>query len=173
MTIDLRPRPAPGRISIAVLVTVATTFLCTFEQNPHCTQQISFALAVFEMENHPEDKGWKGPPLVYQVPFAWPIRGLLGSLVLGALFAPAIVVLACRDSPEARRTGKVVQVNLAVAVALVSLLPREIIGERFQELLRATSLCACLLVPVSLLAVARICRWRRAKATLEETTDMP
>jgi hypothetical protein len=166
--IDLRPRPAPGRVAIALMVTGAATFLGTFEENPHCTQRVSFATAVFETEHHPEDKGWDGPPLVYQPALGWPIRGVLGLLVLAALFRPAIVVLACRESRGMLRTGILVQMGVAASPAVVSLLPREVIGERFQELLRATSLCATLLVPVSLLAVFRIRRWRvRAQAMLE------
>jgi hypothetical protein len=169
VTIDLRPRPAPGRVWIAAIVIAATTFLCVFDENPHCTQRVSFATAVFESEHHPEDKGWAGPPLVFAPGFGWLLRGVLGAVVLGALFTPAILVCAYRENSERQPAGALVQIGVAVCPIVVSLLPREVIGERFQELLRATSLVTGLLVPISMLAAIRIRRWRvRAQADLEE-----
>jgi hypothetical protein len=147
-----------------------TAFLGAFETNPHCTQRVSFGSAVFATEHHPEDKGWDGPPLVYQIPFAWLIRGMLGGVILASLFWPAIVVMTSREGLEKHRPRVMVQVGVAVSPAVLSLLPREVIGERFQELLRATSLCAAVLVPISLLATIRIRRWRaRAQVALEAT----
>jgi hypothetical protein len=159
-TIDVRTRPAPGGISIALLAIAAIAFLALFKENPHCTQEVSFLLAVFEMENHPEDKGWNGPPLVYQAPLAWPLRSALGLLAVSALFMPAIIALTSRGGTIRQARAGLILVTATVAPAIASAVPREIIGERFQELLRATALCSLLLLAAALLTVARICRWR-------------
>jgi hypothetical protein len=151
----VHPSARPGRIKIAFLATAATAFLVLFDYNPHCTQRVSFAIAVVDMENHLEDKGWNGPPLAYQRPFVWPIRGVLTLAALAGLFAPAAVNLLVRSGSVAPSHGAAAQVCTSLTPVLLSLLPQAIIGERFQDLLRATSLCAVVLLTVSLVTVRR------------------
>jgi hypothetical protein len=141
-------------------VVAATVFLCGFECNPHCTQRVSFTLAVFQLENHPEDKGWHGPPLVYQASFIWPLRSLLAFVVMTGLFTPALVTLAARSGLLGLRLGLIVQGCASLLPGLLSLFPREVIGERFQVLLRAASLYSVAAILVVLLVMARIESWR-------------
>ncbi|HEY0707515.1 MAG TPA: hypothetical protein VGG33_12000 [Polyangia bacterium] len=160
LIVDLRPHLPPGRISITLLTLAGILFLRLFEWNPHCTQEVSFGLAVFDMENHPEDKGWNGQPLIYQQPFVLPLRGALILLVLGTLFAPAIAAAAYRGDLITKRKGNRTQGALPFVAALVSLLPMAIIGERFQELLRASALVSLPLVLGGVVTMARINRWQ-------------
>ncbi|HEY0715187.1 MAG TPA: hypothetical protein VGF45_21080 [Polyangia bacterium] len=172
-TIDLRPQSAPGVLSLTLLIVVAVGFLELYELNPHCTQVISFGVAVFDSEVHPEDNGWgDGPPLVFAAGVGWLLRGLLGLLVLAALLGPAIIVGACRAQLLTTSRARRLLLVMPPIALLAAFFPRAIIGERFESLLLHSALFGVALLGLSLLTVFRIDRWHdNRRRELQELTE--
>ncbi len=140
----------PGTLRITLLILGALAFLC-FERDLHCTQSTSFFMAVFEMEVHPEDKGFGGgAPLVYRQGFAWPLRVAFAAALLVALFGPARAVIGRRlGSLGASAARLLTFLSPMLALAMFLLLPTKVIGERFHALSLAATMWSTLLALIA------------------------
>lgn len=143
-------RDPPGTLRITLLILGGLAFLC-FEWNLHCTQYSSFLTAVFDVEVHPEDKGFGGgAPLVYRQGFAWPLRAILGLSLLVALFGPARAVIGRRlGSLSSSAATLTTLLSPVTALVVFLLLPTEVIGERFKALSLPAAIWSSLLALIA------------------------
>jgi hypothetical protein len=160
----------PGTLRIALLILGAFAFLC-FEWNLHCTQNTSFFTAVFEMEVHPEDKGFgDSAPLVYRPGFAWPLRAVLAAALLVALFGPARAVIGRRlGSLSSSAATLTTFLSPMVALAVFLLLPTEVIGERFHALSLAAAIWATVLALIAASALRSLSQATSRSGTTKES----
>ncbi len=79
-------------VFFAGLLYIPLWFLTTFKTNLHCTQYTSFSIAMFDMNVHPEEAF--DPPVIYETPFAVPLRIYFAFNLALFLFYPIIKGIA-------------------------------------------------------------------------------
>lgn len=117
-------------IFVAILAFSYSVYtIVTFEYNPHCDQRVSLKIAALDMEPHPEDKG----PIIYEAPYAIPLRVFYFLAVFAFLAAPLYLAKIAFKEGEGRIS--ILKPSLVLTFSLLThiVISLGVAGERFSD----------------------------------------